>query len=197
MPLEQARASIHRVFAFVISAEFVKVVLAILAIYVIVRYVITKPVMHLKKVSDAIAQGNLDMRAEIRTGDEFEELSHAFNRMLRHLVTIQDELKDVNNDLDNKIDQLAQVNLRLYELNNLKNEFLATMSHELRISAQQHPGFQRRVGRRRQPRRSPASLRLEHPVLRTEPADDDQRRSRPGQDRERADGGPRRGILAW
>ncbi|GIS61108.1 MAG: hypothetical protein CM1200mP2_33330 [Planctomycetaceae bacterium] len=49
MPLEQARASIHRVFAFVISAEFVKVVLAILAIYVIVRYVITKPVMHLKK----------------------------------------------------------------------------------------------------------------------------------------------------
>ena len=141
MPLEQARASIHRVFAFVISAEFVKVVLAILAIYVIVRYVITKPVMHLKKVSDAIAQGNLDMRAEIRTGDEFEELSHAFNRMLRHLVTIQDELKDVNNDLDNKIDQLAQVNLRLYELNNLKNEFLATMSHELRTPLNSILGF--------------------------------------------------------
>ena len=141
MPLEQARASIHRVFAFVISAEFVKVVLAILAIYVIVRYVITKPVMHLKKVSDAIAQGNLDMRAEIRTGDEFEELSHAFNRMLRHLVTIQDELQDVNNDLDNKIDQLAQVNLRLYELNNLKNEFLATMSHELRTPLNSILGF--------------------------------------------------------
>ena len=52
--------------------------------------------------------------------------------MLRHLVTIQEELTDVNNDLDNKVDQLAQVNLRLYEMNNLKNEFLATMSHELR-----------------------------------------------------------------
>ncbi|MEC9007615.1 MAG: ATP-binding protein [Planctomycetota bacterium] len=141
MPLDRARASIHRVFAFVISAEFVKVVLAILAIYLIVRYVITKPVMHLKKVSDAIAQGNLELRAEIRTGDEFEELSHAFNRMLRHLVTIQEELKDVNIDLDSKIDELAQVNLRLYEMNNLKNEFLATMSHELRTPLNSILGF--------------------------------------------------------
>jgi len=141
MPLDRARASIHRVFAFVISAELVKVVLAILAIYLIVRYVITKPVMHLKKVSDAIAQGNLELRAEIRTGDEFEELSHAFNRMLRHLVTIQDELKDVNIDLDSKIDELAEVNLRLYEMNNLKNEFLATMSHELRTPLNSILGF--------------------------------------------------------
>jgi len=108
---------------------------------VIVRYVITKPVMHLKKVSDAIAQGNLELRAEIRTGDEFEELSHAFNRMLRHLVTIQEELKDVNIDLDSKIDELAQVNLRLYEMNNLKNEFLATMSHELRTPLNSILGF--------------------------------------------------------
>ncbi len=141
MPLARARAAVHRVFAFVISAEFVKVVLAILAIYLIVRYVITKPVLHLKRVSDAIAQGNLDMRADIRTGDEFEELSHAFNRMLRHLVTIQEELKDVNNDLDNKVDQLAQVNLKLYEMNNLKNEFLATMSHELRTPLNSILGF--------------------------------------------------------
>ncbi len=140
-PLDRTRASLHRVFAFVVTAELVKVVLAILAIYLIVRYVITKPVMHLKKVSDAIAQGNLELRAEIRTGDEFEELSHAFNRMLRHLVTIQDELQDVNIDLDSKIDQLAHVNLRLYEMNNLKNEFLATMSHELRTPLNSILGF--------------------------------------------------------
>ena len=141
MPLNRTRASLHRVFAFVVTAELVKVVLSILAFYLIVRYVITKPVMHLKKVSDAIAQGNLELRAEIRTGDEFEELSHAFNRMLRHLVTIQNELQDVNIDLDSKIDQLAHVNLRLYEMNNLKNEFLATMSHELRTPLNSILGF--------------------------------------------------------
>ena len=141
LPLESVKSPLHFVNAFVISAELVKVVLSIIAIYLVIRYVVTKPVLHLKKVSDAIAHGKLDMRADIRTGDEFEELSHAFNRMLRHLVTVQEELRSVNSDLDGKVDELARVNLRLYELNNIKNEFLATMSHELRTPLNSILGF--------------------------------------------------------
>jgi signal transduction histidine kinase len=141
LPLDRVNSSLARTNAFVISAELLKVVLAIVAIYLVLRYVVTKPVLHLKKVSDAIAHGKLDMRADIRTGDEFEELSHAFNRMLRHLVTVQEELRSVNADLDGKVDELARVNLRLYELNNIKNEFLATMSHELRTPLNSILGF--------------------------------------------------------
>ena len=141
LPLDRATTPLHDSNAFMITLEFVKVVLALLAIYLVVRYVITKPVLHLKKVSDAIARGNLDMRADIRTGDEFEELSHAFNRMLRHLVTVQEELRHVNTDLDGKVDKLAQVNLRLYELNKIKDEFLATMNHELRTPLNSILGF--------------------------------------------------------
>jgi two-component system, NarL family, sensor histidine kinase BarA len=81
------------------------------------------------------------LRADIRTGDEFEELSHAFNRMLRYLTTVQEELREVNTDLDGKVDELAQVNLRLYEMNKLKDEFLATMSHELRTPLNSILGF--------------------------------------------------------
>jgi two-component system, NarL family, sensor histidine kinase BarA len=141
LPLETVEESLHATNAFVMTSELVKVVLAILAIYLVVRYVITKPVLHLKRVSDAIAQGNLDMRADIRTGDEFEELSHAFNRMLRHLVAVQEELRGVNADLDGKVDELAHVNLKLYDMNNIKNEFLATMSHELRTPLNSILGF--------------------------------------------------------
>jgi signal transduction histidine kinase len=83
----------------------------------------------------------LDRRAEIRTGDEFEELSQAFNRMLRHLVTVQEELRQVNTELDSKVDQLARANLQLYELNNLKNDFMATMTHELRTPLNSILGF--------------------------------------------------------
>jgi signal transduction histidine kinase len=61
--------------------------------------------------------------------------------MLRHLVTVQDELKNVNHDLDNKVDELAHVNLQLYEMNNMKDEFLATMSHELRTPLNSILGF--------------------------------------------------------
>lgn len=141
LPLDSVKSPLHQSNAFVISGEMLKVVLGIIAIYLVIRYVVTKPVLHLKKVSDAIAHGKLDMRADIRTGDEFEELSHAFNRMLRHLVTVQEELRSVNADLDGKVDELARVNLRLYELNNIKNEFLATMSHELRTPLNSILGF--------------------------------------------------------
>jgi len=124
-----------------VASALITAVLAMLAAYAIVRYVIVKPVLHLKDVSDEIAHGNLDLRADIRTGDEFEELSYAFNRMLRHLVTVQEELRTVNTDLDTKVDELAQVNLRLYEMNKLKDEFLATMSHELRTPLNSILGF--------------------------------------------------------
>jgi signal transduction histidine kinase len=109
--------------------------------YVIVRYVIVKPVKHLKEVADAISAGELNVRSEIQTGDEFEDLSHAFNRMLRNLVSMQDQWRKVNADLDRKLDELAQANLALYESNRLKSDFLATMSHELRTPLNSILGF--------------------------------------------------------
>jgi two-component system, NarL family, sensor histidine kinase BarA len=140
-PLDRTERDLAWNNAILLATAIVTAFLAMLAAYAIVRYVIVKPVLHLKDVSDTIARGNLDLRADIRTGDEFEELSHAFNRMLRHLVTVQEELRQVNTDLDAKVDELAQVNLRLYETNNLKNEFLATMSHELRTPLNSILGF--------------------------------------------------------
>ena len=109
--------------------------------YLIIRYVIVKPVKHLKEVSDAIAAGELNVRSEIQTGDEFEDLSHAFNRMLRNLTNIQDRNKKLNADLDRKVDELARVNMALYESNRLKSDFLATMSHELRTPLNSILGF--------------------------------------------------------
>ncbi len=109
--------------------------------WIIVRYVIAKPVKHLKEVSDAISAGELNVRSEIQTGDEFEDLSHAFNRMLRNLVSMQDQWRKVNADLDRKVDELAQANMALYESNRLKSDFMATMPHELRTPLNSILGF--------------------------------------------------------
>ncbi len=139
--LDKTNNEINRNRAILISTALVTAILAMFASYVIVRYVIVKPVKHLQDVSNAIAAGKLTIRSQIQTGDEFEELSHAFNRMLHNLVAMQQELREVNNDLDKKVDELAQANLALFEMNRLKSDFLATMSHELRTPLNSIIGF--------------------------------------------------------
>jgi len=134
-------SGIHINRALLISTALVTSLLIMAGSYLIIRYVIVKPVKHLKEVSEAISAGELNIRAEIQTGDEFEDLSHAFNRMLRNLVSMQDRYRKLNADLDRKVDELARVNMALYESNRLKSDFLATMSHELRTPLNSIIGF--------------------------------------------------------
>jgi signal transduction histidine kinase len=131
----------HTNRAVLISFAIGTSLLIIAGSYLIIRYVIVKPVKHLKEVSEAIATGELNIRSEIHTGDEFEDLSHAFNRMLRNLTNIQERNKKLISDLDRKVDELARVNMALFESNRLKSEFLSTMSHELRTPLNSIIGF--------------------------------------------------------
>src|SRR4029077_7787037 len=110
------------------TAAIVVGFLSMISLWAVVRYVIVKPVTHLRDVANAVRAGDVEQRASIRTGDEFEELGAAFNRMVRQLLSQQSELRHVNNELDNRLDELAQANMRLYEMNRLKGDFLATVS---------------------------------------------------------------------
>ena len=107
LPSQGIEEDLHYNRALMISTALVTSVLIMVCSYLIVRYVVVKPVKHLKEVSDAIAAGEVNVRSEIQTGDEFEDLSYAFNRMLRNLMSKEDELKQANVDLDRKLDELA------------------------------------------------------------------------------------------
>ena len=189
IPDGETQASLTWNHAFLLGTALITVCMAIGASYLIVRYVIVKPLAHLRDVSDRISHGDIALRAELHTGDEFERLATAFNRMLRQLATNQDELKDVNGALNVKVDELAQANMRLYDMNRLKSDFLATMSHELRTPLNAIIGFSDVL-------ESIASLDdkqkryvQQHSNLRQSAAGDDQRHLGPGQDRKRQDGG--------
>jgi len=127
--------------AYLWTAAIVVGFVSMFSLWAVVRYVIVKPVIHLRDVANAVREGDVEKRAVIRTGDEFEELGAAFNRMLRQLLSQQSELKQSKDELDVRLDELAQANMRLYEMNRLKSDFLATVSHELRTPLNSILGF--------------------------------------------------------
>ncbi|OWK43128.1 ATP-binding protein [Fimbriiglobus ruber] len=138
---EMIEAGVHRNRALLIAFAIGTTFLILAGSYAVIRYVIVKPVKHLKAVSDAIAAGQLNVRSEIQTADEFEDLSDAFNRMLRNLTNVQERNRNLIADLDRKVDELARLNMALFESNRLKGDFLSTMSHELRTPLNSVIGF--------------------------------------------------------
>jgi len=72
---------------------------------------ISKPLKELYKATKEVEKGNYDVRLEITTGDEIQELANAFNRTTSALARMQTERK---------------------EIDYTKTEFLSITSHELK-----------------------------------------------------------------
>jgi signal transduction histidine kinase len=113
----------------------------LLVLYLLVRGLIIRPLTHLKDVSDRISAGDLTVRAKLRTGDEMESFAEVFNRMVEGLAESQRRLEDLNRSLDQKLVELGQANLKLFESNRLRSQFLANVSHELRTPLNAIIGF--------------------------------------------------------
>src|SRR5262249_44952096 len=72
IPTDAIESGVHENRALLLATALITAVLIMTGSYLIVRYIIVKPVKHLKEVSDAISAGELNVRSEIQTGDEFE-----------------------------------------------------------------------------------------------------------------------------
>lgn len=138
---EFAQEQIDRSQTQIIIAVVVGSALSVLIFFIILKKLIFSPVRKLRRVSERVQQGDLTARSTIATGDEFEELSISFNEMLNRMEADQQKLQKMNESLDLKVEELAEVNIGLFESGKLKNEFLANVSHELRTPLNSIIGF--------------------------------------------------------
>ncbi len=135
----QRQQTVNRVT--LVAAGLFSGLLAIAVFYYITTRIILSPVRVLRGYAERVSEGDLSIRSDINTGDEFEQLSDMFNTMLAGLKAQQDELASANQTLDLKLMDLAESNLALYEANELKGDFLSNVSHELRTPLNSIIGF--------------------------------------------------------
>ncbi len=141
MPYSDTRVSSMWSYSILTSIAICTLAMSLFFIHWVLKRLVIRPLSYLKHVSDEISRGDTKIRFAVDTNDEFYELSESFNRMLRHLTETQEQLQSVNKELDRRVDELARVNLQLFEGNRLKGDFMANMSHELRTPLNSILGF--------------------------------------------------------
>lgn len=111
------------------GAGLALILLTILTLFHTLKRVVINPLNHLEKATAEISNGNLKARVRMQTGDEFERLGQAFNTMGDKLARSREIMEE---KIAQATEELSQANQELQQLDKLKTDFIADMSHELR-----------------------------------------------------------------
>lgn len=123
-PLDSIRESATLANQFLVYLGIVGLLLGGILVWIFSRR-ITKPVLELAKLSEDMADLNFDAKYTSGGKNEIGVLGENFNKMSEQLEKTISELKTANNQLQQDIEQKEK-------LEDMRNEFLGNVSHELK-----------------------------------------------------------------
>lgn len=124
--LESIRESAAISNRFLIYVGIVSIIISAI-VTVFVSRGITTPILELTNISKRMTELDFDARYDTRRRrqNEIDELGEHFNRLSNTLETTISELKSVNNELKQDIEEKI-------EIDEMRREFLSNVSHELK-----------------------------------------------------------------
>ncbi|MCF8414376.1 MAG: HAMP domain-containing histidine kinase [Melioribacteraceae bacterium] len=98
---------------------------------------VNKPLNEIKTGIDQLASGNLEHKIEVTSSDEFQKLASQFNRMSERILIAQNEIKSLNEHLEEKVEQkteeLKSVYNQIIQIEKLASlgKLSSSVAHEL------------------------------------------------------------------
>lgn len=134
--LKDIRKSYQRFFTYTLIAALIGGLIAYLLSKTFSK-VIDKPINNLYMAAKAVTDmGNYNVIVKKKSNDELGVLVDAFNEMLLQIQIRENEVKEANSTLEQKVksrtSELEKAKVQAERANESKSEFLANMSHELR-----------------------------------------------------------------
>ncbi|HJZ12805.1 MAG TPA: HAMP domain-containing sensor histidine kinase, partial [Acidobacteriota bacterium] len=102
---------------------------------------ISKPLNEMREATRRIADGNFDQRLNIITDDEVADLGQSINLMAAELHSKVELLQKARDMAQEKSSELEEANKELMKLDDLKSNFLANISHELKAPLVSTKGY--------------------------------------------------------
>lgn len=92
----------------------------------------TDPIISLSTMVKEIGEGQWGKKINIESHDEIGQLARTFNQMSRSLLEHERQIREAQEELKRRDEILITANKELERLNQLKSDFLSTVSHELK-----------------------------------------------------------------
>ncbi len=127
-PLERLKDYLSILGGVMLAAASIAVLLSLR-----LQRTVTQPILDIASVArEVMAQRDFSLRAPTTSGDEIGTLSVAFNGMLSEVENRATALEESNRTLEHEMHERLEAEQALIEADRRKDEFLATLAHELR-----------------------------------------------------------------